>query len=142
MTIIRDIHTEVKVLRHLKDFPQDYQALKKTDFSGTTVRIYEAIRRFSSKVGDDDLAATCPDKGIVKSIIATDDENPDYWYEKLIKLSVLRQAEKLGWDEWVDTYVIQQESPDGEKDIIFTDNFENTSVEDMKDDIDEYTHDI
>lgn len=105
MTIIRDIHTEVKVLRHLKDFPQDYQALKKTDFSGTTVRIYEAIRRFSSKVGDDDLAATCPDKGIVKSIIATDDENPDYWYEKLIKLSVLRQAEKLGWDEWVDTYI-------------------------------------
>lgn len=54
----------------------------------------------------------------------------------------MRQAEKLGWDEWVDTYVIQQESPDGEKDIIFTDNFENTSVEDMKDDIDEYTHDI
>lgn len=142
MTIIRDIHTEVKVLRHLKDFPQDYQALKKTDFSGTTVRIYEAIRRFSSKVGDDDLAATCPDKGIVKSIIATDDENPDYWYEKLIKLSVLRQAEKLGWDEWVDTYVIQQESPDGEKDVIFTDNFENTSVEDMRNELIDYTDDV
>ena len=137
---IKDLHTEIKVLRHLKDFPGDYQALKKNDFSSTTVRIYEAIRRFSGKVGDDDLAATCPDKGIIKSIIATDDENPDYWYNKLIKLSALRQAQKLGWDDFVSNYVIEQESPDGEKDIIFTDKFEESSIGQLREDVLEYTN--
>ena len=139
---IKDLHTEIKVLRHLKDFPGDYQALKKNDFSSTTVRIYEAIRRFSGKVGDDDLAATCPDKGLIKSIIATDDENPDYWYEKLIKLSVLRQAQKLGWDDFVSNYVIEQESPDGEKDVIFTDKFEDSSIEDLKGELEDYTDEV
>ena len=140
MTIIRDIHTEIKVLRHLKDFPGDYQALNKNDFSTTTVSSYEAIRRFSGKVGDDDLAATCPDKGIVKSIIATDDENPDYWYNKLIKLSALRQAQKLGWDDFVSKYVIEQESPDGEKDVIFTDKFEESNIGQLSEYVLEFTN--
>lgn len=142
MAVIKDLHTEVKVLRHLKDFPQDYQALTRADFVSGTFKIFDAIRRFHGKIGDDDLRATCSNDSLVKSIIATDDENPDYWYEKLVKLSVMRQADKLGWDDWVRDYIIVEESPDGEKDIVFTDKFEDTSIEDLKGELEDYTDEV
>ena len=102
--MIKDLHTEIKVLRHLQDYPQDYEALKKNDFSANTAKAFERIRQFYDKIGNDDLVACCGNN-LAQLIVATDDNNPDYWYSKLIKLSVMRKAEELGWDDWVSDLV-------------------------------------
>lgn len=137
--MIKDLHTEIKVLRHLQDYPQDYEALKKNDFSANTVKAFERIRQFYDKIGNDDLVACCGNN-LAQLIVATDDNNPDYWYSKLIKLSVMRKAEELGWDDWVSEYINEEDSPDGEKNIIFTDKFEESSIGQLREDVLEYTN--
>ena len=139
--MIKDLHTEIKVLRHLQDYPKDFPALKKNDFSSDTAKAFEKIRLFNDSIGNDDLV-TCCGNNLAQLIVATDDNNPDYWYSKLIKLSVMRKAEELGWDDWVRGYVIEENSPDGEKNIIFTSVFENSSIEEIKDAIIAYTDEL
>ena len=82
----------------------------------------------------------CCGNNLAQLIVATDDNNPDYWYSKLIKLSVMRKAEELGWDDWVSEYIIEEDSPDGEKNIIFTDKFEESSIGQLREDVLEYTN--
>ena len=139
--MIKDLHTEIKVLRHLQDYPKDFPALKKNDFSSDTAKAFEKIRLFNDSIGNDDLAACCGNN-LAQLIVATDDNNPDYWYSKLIKLSVMRKAEELGWDDWVREYIIEEDSPDGEKNIIFTSDFENSTIEEIKDAIIAYTDEL
>ena len=56
--MIKDLHTEIKVLRHLQDYPNDFPALKKNDFSSDTAKAFEKIRLFNDSIGNDDLV-TC-----------------------------------------------------------------------------------